>query len=328
VVEHLESDLHQNPLLGPGQEIGGCREIQRLGWSRGIETHLGEILPSREPVCIKVFSDVTADPELVRSYLAKVKAWSHLEHPNLVRIRRLGRQGGLYYVVAEYVPGRTAAELMEERAGPLPWRSAVRMTQLAAKGLALLHRDGTVHGQIEPSVLRLARDSRVVLLEFGLDGGVGQQAFGSPEQRRGEPPNARSDVFSLGAVLQYLLTGCLPESAIGPPDDGGVRTSGPGNSEIPPDVHAVIQQMSSPSPGRRPSGAAVDRKLYRLLRRHRLPKPKHGSRSIVHEAPRTELLPLDSVWESWRPKVAWFTGALVVFVLLLGGYYFFTSVVW
>ena len=143
----------------------------------------------------------------------------------MVVIHDVGEEGGLYFIVMQYVAGKNLTELVQSHGGPLPWRSAVRIIQLAASGLHAVHSTGLVHRNVKPSNIMLAESSRVVLMDFGLVREekessltrtgqlVGTPAYMSPEQCRGKPLDRRSDIFSLGSTLYYLLSGASPSRA-------------------------------------------------------------------------------------------------------------------
>ncbi len=152
-----------------------------------------------------------------------------LSHPNTVEIFDYGRtEDGTYYYVMEFLPGLSLAELVEQY-GPLPPERVVYLLRQVCEALHEAHGAGLIHRDIKPSNIFAARrggqDDVAKLLDFGLvrpllsigsadlsaAGPVGTPAFMSPEQAMGESEvDARSDIYSLGAVAYYLLSGQPP----------------------------------------------------------------------------------------------------------------------
>lgn len=152
------------------------------------------------------------------------KILAGLDHPNLARVYDLDFQGDLPFVVMEYVRGRTLADYAHA-VKPKP-REAAGLLAPVARALGLVHRRGIIHQDIKPRNILVDDEDRPKLIDFGMarlrhgwDGGDepfgGTPAFTSPEQARGDvgQVTARSDVFALGGVLYYLLTGRAPFEA-------------------------------------------------------------------------------------------------------------------
>jgi Tol biopolymer transport system component len=192
---------------------------------RAKDTRLG-----RE-VAIKVLPERFADsPEALARFDRESRAVGALSHPNILSLFDIGQADGVSYAVAELLQGDTLrSRLATER---LPTRKSVEIAAAVADGLAAAHEAGIVHRDLKPENIFLTSDGRVKILDFGLarvdsaagasgqetsapttpastDPGVvmGTAGYISPEQVRGKPADARSDIFSLGAVLYEMLTG-------------------------------------------------------------------------------------------------------------------------
>ncbi len=132
------------------------------------------------------------------------------DHPNLARGLDAGQDGGHWFIAFELVAGPTLAQ-----AQPVSPDRAVAIALDLCSGLGRLHADGWVHADVVPSNVLLHPDGRAVLTDFGVAGRIGERqgsvrgTFGymPPEQARGEPLDARTDLFALGAVLWEMLTG-------------------------------------------------------------------------------------------------------------------------
>ena len=198
---------------------------------------MGEVYRAADPrlgreVAIKILSpDTASDPESIRRFEKEARAVASLSHPHIVPLFDVGEAEGLRYVVTELVEGETLRALL--LSGPLPTPEAARIASEVALGLAAAHEKGLVHRDIKPENIILARNGAARILDFGLvqqiERGLlaeapedaptegppsteigsiaGTVGYMSPEQVRGERPDGRSDIFSLGTVLYEMATG-------------------------------------------------------------------------------------------------------------------------
>ncbi|HEY6928460.1 MAG TPA: protein kinase, partial [Thermoanaerobaculia bacterium] len=193
---------------------GGMGEVYRA-----LDTKLG-----RE-VAIKVLPDRLAqDPEALARFEREARAAAALSHPNVLGIYDFGRDGSVAYAVLELLDGTTFREWFA--AGPLPPRKAAEAMIGIARGLAAAHARGIVHRDVKPENLFRSRDGGVKILDFGLakhepaaaadlatagatEPGVvlGTVGYMAPEQVRGLPADARSDIFAFGAILFEAIAG-------------------------------------------------------------------------------------------------------------------------
>jgi serine/threonine protein kinase len=184
-------------------------------------------------VAIKILPAHLADsPEAKQRFDREARAISSLNHPNICTLYDVGSEGGTSYLVMEYLEGETLAERL--RKGPLPIEQVVKYGIEVCKGLEKAHRCGVVHRDLKPGNIMLAR-SGAKLMDFGLaksasavnpkssglsatmagNAGpltaqgtiVGTFQYMSPEQIEGREADARSDIFSLGAVLYEMIAG-------------------------------------------------------------------------------------------------------------------------
>ena len=195
---------------------------------------MGEVYRGRDPrigreVAIKVLpASFSKDPDRLRRFAREAQAAGVLNHPNVLVVYDVGEQEGSPYIVTELLEGETLRTRLA--AGPLPIATSLDFTQQISRGLAAAHEKGIVHRDLKPENLFITRDGRVKILDFGLakltqletkaptsetptetgtEAGVtlGTVGYMSPEQVRGLPADARSDIFAFGAVLYEMLSG-------------------------------------------------------------------------------------------------------------------------
>ncbi|MFZ5788145.1 MAG: serine/threonine-protein kinase [Acidobacteriota bacterium] len=183
-------------------------------------------------VAIKVLpAEVASDPERVTRFEREARALAALSHPNILAIHDCAWEGEVAYAVVGLLEGEALRErLRRER---LPRRKAVEIVAAIAGGLAAAYAKGVVHRDLKPEIVFLTADGRVKVLDLGLARLVaaplatertltspppgmlsvtvlGTVGYMAPEQVRGEPADARSDIFALGCVLHEALTGTQP----------------------------------------------------------------------------------------------------------------------
>jgi serine/threonine protein kinase len=195
---------------------------------------MSEVYRARDPrlkreVAIKVLpASFSSDPQRLHRFEQEAIAAGALNHPNILAVHDIGQQDGSPYIVSELLDGVTLRERL--RSGPLPIRKAIDYAQQIASGLAAAHDKGIVHRDLKPENIFVTNDGRVKILDFGLakltrsegpesgealtqtvqsDQGtvLGTVGYMSPEQVRGKPADARSDLFSFGAILYEMLSG-------------------------------------------------------------------------------------------------------------------------
>ena len=159
-------------------------------------------------------------------FYQEAKAAGHLTHPNIVTIHDLGESGDVAYIAMELMEGRDLQEILHGKARLL-LTDALNIAIQVATGLYYAHQRGVVHGDIKPSNIMVLGDNLVKIADFGIarmihateatqdEAIFGTPSFMSPERMQGKPIDARSDIFSLGVVLYYMLSDRLPFPAEG-----------------------------------------------------------------------------------------------------------------
>ena len=217
--------------LTAGDRLGPYEILAPLGAGG-----MGEVYRARDPrlgreVAVKVLpASVSADPDRLRRFEQEARAAGQLDHPGLLTVFDVGTHEGAPYIVSELLRGETLRERLA--AGPVPQPKAIELGAQLARGLGAAHAKGIVHRDLKPENVFVTGDGRAKILDFGLarvapepaaagaeselgtlsaltTPGVilGTVGYMSPEQVRGEPVDARSDIFSFGVVLYEMLTG-------------------------------------------------------------------------------------------------------------------------
>ena len=196
------------------------REIGRGGM--GI-VYLAQEVRLDRPVALKLLPpEMAAQPALRERFLREARTAAKLSHPNIVPIYAVDEVDGFVFFTMMFVEGETLGERVRER-GPLPPREAARILREVAWALAYAHGQGVVHRDVKPdNILIEAGSGRALVTDFGIahvgsEPGVtsvgeilGTAEFMSPEQASGEAVDERSDLYSLGIVGHYMLSGQLP----------------------------------------------------------------------------------------------------------------------
>ena len=258
---------------------GRYRLERKLGSGGMADVWLAEDQELGRKVAIKMLHERYAnDTQFVERFRREATHAAGLSHPNVVSIYDRGEAEGSYFIVMEYVEGRTLKELLVTR-GPCPVPVAISYVRQVLAALRYAHRNGIVHRDIKPHNVLVDHEGRVKVADFGIaragssqmtEAGsiIGTAQYLSPEQARGAPVDESSDLYSTGIVLYELLTGELPftgetpvEIAMKhlsqvPPAPSSIRP------EIPRDLDLVVLRALAKEPADRyRSAKEMDRDL-------------------------------------------------------------------
>jgi eukaryotic-like serine/threonine-protein kinase len=253
-----------------GRVFSNRYEIQReLAQGGMAEVYLAHDQLLNRPVALKaLFPEYAREPSFVERFRREAQAAANLNHPNIVAIYDWGQEDGTYFIVMEYVEGRSLRDLIRSEA-PIDSNQAAEITAEIASALAFAHRNGVVHRDVKPGNVLLTRTGTVKVTDFGIaragtsDGltqtgsVMGTATYFSPEQAQGLPVDGRSDVYALGVVLYEMVTGVAPFTADSPVSVAykHVRETAvlptERNPEVPPDLEIIIVTALAKAPENR-----------------------------------------------------------------------------
>lgn len=258
-----------------GSVLEGRYRIERLIGSGGMgEVWLAEDRRLGRWVAIKLLRDGSAG-DVDREIEREARLTARLQHPNIVAIYDAGHAGDRAFLVMEYVHGVSLRDLLDIRGGRLPEEEAVRYGRQVADALAYAHGQGIFHSDIKPENILITEDGVAKAVDFGIAQTVnrtlstsearsilGTIAYLAPEVIQGEPPDARSDVYSLGLTIYELVAGRLPFSGVNPAAMAGqrlVRAPAPLRAHAPeasPALESILARALALVPADRFGGAA------------------------------------------------------------------------
>jgi len=272
------------------QRLGQYRLKQRLGSGGMGDVYLAEHVLLKRPCAVKVIRpDKAGDPQLLARFEREVRSAARLTHWNSIEIFDYGRaDDGTFYYVMELLPGMNLDQMVREH-GPLPAERVIHFLQETCDALAEAHALGLIHRDIKPANIFAAQRGGLYdvtkLLDFGLVRSLHQQEdadlhlthtgsvtgsplFLSPEQALGDEVDGRTDIYSLGAVGWYLLTGRPPFVADNPIKvilahaHEDVEPPSRHAADVPADLEAVILRCLAKRPADRfPSVHVLQRAL-------------------------------------------------------------------
>ena len=241
----------------------------RIGAGGMAEVYRGFDQVLNRTVAIKVLlPQMARDTSFVERFRREAQAAARLNQPNIVGVYDTGADDGTQYIVMEFIEGRTLAEFMETGRRPTPVQAA-EIAQKIAAAIAAAHAQGVIHRDIKPGNVMITRDGVIKVMDFGIarvlgpetapqtSAVLGTASYLSPEQAQGGPVDARTDIYSLGAVLYELLTARPPFTGDSPVavaykqvnEAPAVPSSL--NPDVPARLDAVVMKALSKNPSNR-----------------------------------------------------------------------------
>ncbi len=301
VVEAISPDVTKERADTPveenlvGRTIAGYKVLSVLGRGGMGTVYKALQLSMEREVALKVLSHKLSDDKTyVERFLREARAAGALNHPNIVRIFDVAREGNFYFFSMELVRGRTVFDIVTDE-GPMDAERALNIARQVADALAYAHRNGIIHRDIKPENIMLTPDEQVKLTDLGLAKRTGVagsdsavtlagQVMGTPHYMSPEQVvdtssvDHRTDIYSLGATLYFMLTGKKPygtrKSAMEVMvlvAQSGLRVAREDIQRIPPPVLRLIKRLCARDPRMRPQTceqvmAEIDATLEALRR--------------------------------------------------------------
>jgi serine/threonine protein kinase len=215
------------PGLEPGLALGGYRIVRLLGQGGMGTVYEAEDSASGRRVALKVLSHSLESASARQRFLREGRLAASINHPNSVYIYAAQEINGTPVITMEYVSGGTLHDFVKN-GGPMPVAAAVDAAMQMIAGLEAAAAKGVLHRDVKPSNCFVENDGTIKIGDFGLSistlardqtrltmtGAIlGTPAYSSPEQLRGDELDVRSDIYSVGATLYFLLTGRTPFQA-------------------------------------------------------------------------------------------------------------------
>jgi beta-lactam-binding protein with PASTA domain/tRNA A-37 threonylcarbamoyl transferase component Bud32 len=241
----------------------------RIGAGGMAEVYRGFDQVLNRTVAIKVLlPQMARDTSFVERFRREAQAAARLNQPNIVGVYDTGADDGTQYIVMEFIEGRTLAEFMATGRRPTPTQAA-EIAQKIAAAIAAAHAQGVIHRDIKPGNVMITRDGVIKVMDFGIarvlgpetapqtSAVLGTASYLSPEQAQGGPVDARTDIYSLGAVLYELLTARPPFTGDSPVAVAYKQVNeAPAppsslNADVPARLDAVVMKALSKNPSNR-----------------------------------------------------------------------------
>ena len=260
-----------------GTTLGHYRVLEKLGEGGMGVVYKAQDLHLDRPVALKVLPpEKVTDPDRKQRFTQEAKAASALNHPNIITVHDIARDGGVDFIAMEYIAGKTLDQLIPRKGMRLG--EVLKVAVQVADALVTAHAAGIVHRDIKPSNVMVSDQGRVKVLDFGLvkltgrdeslasqmttgaavqtDAGriVGTVSYMSPEQAQGRPVDERSDIFSFGTLLYEMVSGQRPfqgESSMHTLAAILEKDPPPVAADVPHDVQKFITRCLRKDPERR-----------------------------------------------------------------------------
>ncbi len=266
-------------MITKGQKINDRYEIIRsIGEGGMANVYLGYDTILDRNVAIKVLrGDLSNDEKFVRRFQREALSASSLAHPNIVEMYDVGEDDGTYYIVMEYVDGKTLKQLLKKR-GTLTLSEAIDIMSQLTDGMAHAHDSYIIHRDLKPQNIMIKDDGQIKITDFGIamalnstqltqtNSVMGSVHYLPPEQASGKGCTIKSDIYSMGIIFYELLSGSLPFRG----DNA---------------VEIALKHMREPLPSLREENDAIPQSIENIIRKAtaKNPKNRYDSARSMHE---------------------------------------------
>lgn len=266
-------------MITKGQKINDRYEVIRaIGEGGMANVYLGYDTILDRNVAIKVLrGDLSNDEKFVRRFQREALSASSLAHPNIVEMYDVGEDDGVYYIVMEYVEGKTLKQLLKKR-GTLTLSEAIDIISQLTDGMAHAHDSYIIHRDLKPQNIMIKDDGQIKITDFGIamalnstqltqtNSVMGSVHYLPPEQASGKGCTIKSDIYSMGIIFYELLSGSLPFRG----DNA---------------VEIALKHMREPLPSLREDNPGIPQSIENIIRKAtaKNPKNRYDSARSMHE---------------------------------------------
>lgn len=266
-------------MITKGQKINDRYEVIRsIGEGGMANVYLGYDTILDRNVAIKVLrGDLSNDEKFVRRFQREALSASSLAHPNIVEMYDVGEDDGLYYIVMEYIEGKTLKQLLKKR-GTLTLSEAIDIMSQLTDGMAHAHDSYIIHRDLKPQNIMIKDDGQIKITDFGIamalnstqltqtNSVMGSVHYLPPEQASGKGCTIKSDIYSMGIIFYELLSGSLPFKG----DNA---------------VEIALKHMREPLPSLREENSAIPQSIENIVKKAtaKNPKNRYDSARSMHE---------------------------------------------
>ena len=291
-------------MLSKGQKINDRYEIVKsIGEGGMANVYLANDTILDRKVAVKVLrGDLSSDDRFIRRFQREALSVSNLSHPNIVEVYDVGEEDGQYYIVMEFIDGKTLKQLLKKR-GSLTLTEVIDIMTQLTDGIAHAHESYIIHRDIKPQNIMIEDDGKIKITDFGIamalnatqltqtNSVMGSIYYLPPEQASGKTATVKSDIYSLGILMYELLTGTVPfrgdnavEIAIKHMNDKipSIRKQNPA---IPQSVENILLKAAAKNPRNRYDSA---REMHDDLV-HCLDEEHKNDKKIVFEYPENDI---------------------------------------
>ena len=273
-----------------GSKIGDCRIEEKIGQGSMGCVYKGYHLKLDIPVAVKILQAVTYIPDAKERFLREARISTRIHHPNIVDVIDIGSQGGIHFIIMEYIQGDNLLTVIKKK-GRISRESAISIALDILKALELALEHKIVHRDIKPENILITKTGKAKLADLGLArmGGevnltkpnttLGSPHYISPEQiEKSSEADHRSDIYSLGCTLYHAITGTVPFS---------------GNSLI----QIMLAHQKKPVPLISKTVKSADPNLCKIIARMMQKKP-----SARFQTPTEAICALEKIQHNTKPK--------------------------
>lgn len=346
-------------MIQKGQVISERYEILRsIGEGGMANVYLANDIILDRKVAIKILrGDLANDEKFVRRFQREALSASSLSHPNIVEMYDVGEDNGIYFIVMEYVEGRTLKQLLKKR-GALTLSEAIDIMLQLTDGIAHAHDSYIIHRDLKPQNIMIKEDGLIKITDFGIamalnstqltqtNSVMGSVHYLPPEQASGKGASVRSDIYSMGILFYELLTGTLPFKGDNAVEIALKHMRDPlpsvkaFNQSIPQSIENIIMKATAKNPKNRyASVKEMHADLLTALDEDRMNEDVYQYKYPEHEQDDTKVIPIlkkryennneieedsidddeESLKEKKRKKVIWILSGILgaIIVLLL-----------